>query len=651
MGRDSSLFRHLSQVDFEEIRLKGTSEAKEVIDRVVKTDLEYFLGGPHVLYKDAVEEFFKTATISDDKITANVCGTEIELTEALVAKSLRLPTTGQDATADIEIKTFEAACQILSATKEPIKPAPGSRKKKAAKKAVPTKEKAESKGKEKVTFSEPPQQTEDEESASNSERTDTERTDDERSTNEEEHSGQSPNNAGPDANPETTEGSEEGGEDAGDEGGDKDNEEAEEAEADRISLKLLQGAKKRAESIEELYLEWHEHRFGKPYSQILPGYTDVECIQRLKEVEDLIMNLTKSNTIEEITEEFEEVGPEDTLTPRVLEMLEKAKGDLIQEIDRLEAIYSQREIPVYTAPRIETSLDHCPTPPRENAASKESDERADPNLTGQSPPTQPEVFESDFTKEWVEGRLQRFEASTTERIDSSIQEFEDSAVQPFKDRFQRIVCSALKFADTTRYLLNNTRDRLSEIDEDQQEEAALRSKYFKRTVILEDTTSELKEDFGRLERETDQRLTTMADDLVGTTLERVSELEKKNAGLEDELKALSAQDELDAEASKEKEAPRSSQLTEEEEEAERLRQSEAKFPGLTKKVVAQAAKDAARLERERWRQESFAEDNKKKKAASSVSAPKKRKREPSKKVQIADLLNEVTETVISSIPQ
>ncbi|XP_047309927.1 vicilin-like seed storage protein At2g18540 [Impatiens glandulifera] len=115
--------------------------------------------------------------------------------------------------------------------------------------------------------------------------------------------------------------------------------------------------------------------------------------------------------------------------------------------------------------------------------------------------------------------------------------------------------------------------------------------------------------------------------------------------------AKRVQDALDAEAGKEKEAPRSSQLTEEEEEAERLRQSEAKFPGLTKKAAAQAAKDAARLERERQRLESFAEDNKKKKAASSVSAPKKRKREPSKKVQIADLFNEVTETVITSTSQ
>ncbi|XP_047320565.1 calponin homology domain-containing protein DDB_G0272472-like [Impatiens glandulifera] len=492
----------------------------------------------------------------------------------------------------------------------------GGRKKKADKKAAPAKAKAESKGKEKVTFSEPPQQTEDEESASHSDRTDTEKTEDERSVNEDEHSAQSPNNTGPDANLETTEGGEEDGE-------------------------------------EEVL-----HR---------------TCLLKPK------VQLRKLTTrIRKITEEFEAVGPEDTLTPRVLERLEKAKGDLIQEIDRLEAICSQRKIPVYTAPRIETSPDHCPTLPRENAASKESDERADPKLTGQSPPSQPEVSASDFTKEWVEGRLQRLEDSTAERIDIRIQEFDDSAVQPFKERSQRIICSALKFADNTRYLLNNNRDRLSEIDEDLQEEAALRSKYFKRTVILEDLTSELKEDFHRLERETDQRLAEVAGDLVSTTLGRVSELEKKNEGLEAELKALSeqvaellrvkmnadaaavevdaqaakrVQDALDAEEGKEKEAPRSSQLTEEEEEAEQIRRSEAMLPGLAKKAAAQAVKDAERLERETRRLEGFAADNKKKKAASSASAPKKRKREASKKAQIANLLNEVTETVITSKSQ
>ncbi|XP_047320083.1 stress response protein NST1-like [Impatiens glandulifera] len=170
----------------------------------------------------------------------------------------------------------------------------------------------------------------------------------------------------------------------------------------------------------------------------------------------------------------------------------------------------------------------------------------------------------------------------------------------------------------------------------------------------------------------------MADDLVGTTLDRVSELEKKNVDLVAELKALSeqvaellrvkmnadaaavaadaetakrVQDALDAEASKEKEAPRSSQLTEEEEEAARIKRGEALFPGLAKKASAQAVEDAERLEREKRRLEGYEVENKKKKAATSTSAPKKRKREAPKKVQIADLLDEVTETVITSTSQ
>ncbi|XP_047331234.1 uncharacterized protein LOC124934773 [Impatiens glandulifera] len=488
----------------------------------------------------------------------------------------------------------------------------GGRKKKAAKKAAPAKAKAESKGKEKVTSSELPQQTEDEELASFSERTDTEKTEDDRTTTE-----------GGEEDDE-----EEGDKEAGNEDGNKEKEEAEEAEADRISRKLLQGVKKRAESIEELYLEWHDHRYGTPYREILPGHTDVECIQRLEEVEDLIMNLTNSNTLQEvqyrtcllkpkvqlrklttriqkITEELEKLGPEDTVVPRVLARLEKAKGELAQEIERLEAICSRMKIPVYTPPQIETAPEHCPTPPKENAALMESDERADPNLTGQSSPPQPEVSASDFTKEWVEDRLQKLEASTSELIDNRIQEFEDSAVQPFKDRSNRIFDSALKFTDATRCLLERNQEWFSEIGEDLREEAVQRSKCVQRTAILEDLTSDLKKDFDRLERETDQRLTSMNDDLVGTTLDRVSELEKKNVGLEAELKALSAQvaellrvkDALDAEAAKEKEAPRSSQLTEEEEEAARIKRAEAIFPRLTKKAVAQAAEDAERLER------------------------------------------------------
>ncbi|XP_047312583.1 titin-like [Impatiens glandulifera] len=681
MGRNSVLFKHMTQVDFEEIRQKGTPAAVEVINLVAEAGLEYFLGGPHVLYRNAVEEFFNTATLSGKKITATVGGTEFELTEESVAESLRLPTAGQDATADIELKTFEAACQILSATKEPIKvserkqPAPGStggRKKPSTKKSAPAKEKGESKGKEKVVFSEPPQQTEEEESDSTSEQTELEKTDDER-PNDEEHSGPSPDNTGKGANPETVEGGEEDSE--------EEEEEDEPTKADTIARQILEVIERRADKVGEIYREWHEHRFSKRYRNILPGFTDEVCFQRLKEIEDIVMDLTNSETIHQalgrtfvlrpraqlwkltilirkITERFEEVTTEDTLTPLVLERLEKARGELVEEIERLEVMYGQREIPHYTPPRIDKSQTHGPTPPRANPATNETDERADPPLTGQLPHEQPEVSKPGVTKEWVK---------------SLLQEFADSTVHPLEEKMQRTVGQALRFANNTKRYLLRADDRFSQLEDDHREDAVLRSNHLRRTVILEDQTSEIEEKFDRLERETDQRLTEVTEDLVGTTLGRVSELEKKNAGLEADLKALSAQvaellkakmnadaavveanaraaqevqDALDNEARKAKEPL---QLTKEE-VAERERRAMAKFPGLAETVAAQQREDAERLNNERQRLANFAKANEKKKAASSVSVPTKRKRESSKKAQVAELLNEVTDTVIESIP-
>ncbi|XP_047326471.1 uncharacterized protein LOC124930152 [Impatiens glandulifera] len=298
-------------------------------------------------------------------------------------------------------------------------------------------------------------------------------------------------------------------------------------------------------------------------------------------------------------------------------------------------MYKQREIPHYIPPRIENGQTNEATPSRANPATDDTDERTDPPLTGQSPHKQPEVSEPGVTEE---------------RVKILIQEFADSAAQRLEEKMQRTVSSALKFANKTRQLLLRTDDRFSEIEDDQQKEAVLHSNHLRRTVILEDTTSKIKENFDRLERETDERLTEVIKDLVDTTLDRVSDLEKKNAGLEDELKALSAQvaellkAKINADA-----AADPPQLTEEE-EAERVRRTEAKFPGFAKSVAAQAAKDAERLERERQRLEDFAAANEKKKAASSASIPAKRKRKPSKKDLVTGLLNEVTETVIEGLP-
>ncbi|XP_047331258.1 uncharacterized abhydrolase domain-containing protein DDB_G0269086-like [Impatiens glandulifera] len=555
------------------------------------------------------------------------------------------------------------------------KPTPGATggRKKTSKKSVAAKEKAEGKGKEKVVFSEPPQQTEEKESASTSKRTESEKTDDER-PDDEEHSGPSPDNTGTGANPKTAEGGEEISE--------EEEEEDEPTKDDTIARKILKVIEQRADKVGEIYREWHEHRFSKRYRHILPGFTDEECFQRLKEIKDVVMDLTNSETIHEalgrtfilrpraqlrkltirirkITARFEEVTTEDTLTPLVLQRPEKARGELVEEIERLEVMYRQREIPHYTPPRIDKSQTHGPTPPRANLATNETDEGTETPLTAQQQTEQTGASEPGVTKEWVK---------------SLLQEFADSAVHPLEEKLKRTVSSALRFANNTRQLLLRTDDRFSEIEDDCREEAVLRSNHLRRTVILEDKTFEIEENFDRLERETEARLTEVTEDLVGTTLGRVSELEKKNAGLEADLKALTAQvaellkakmnvdaavveanaraaqevqDALDNEARKEKEPP---QLTEEE-RAERERRTEARFPGLAKSVAAQAAKDAERLERERQRLEGFAAANEKKNAASSVSVPTKRKRESSKKVQEAELLNEVTDTVIESIPE
>ncbi|XP_047320571.1 neurofilament heavy polypeptide-like [Impatiens glandulifera] len=507
---------------------------------------------------------------------------------------------------------------------------------------------------------------EEEESASTSERTGSEKTDDE------EQSGQSPDNAGTGANPETAEGGEEHSE--------EEEEEDDATKADRIARRLLEVIARRADNVGEIYREWHEHRFNKLYRDILLDFTDEECFQRLKEVEEIVMVLTNSETIHEalgrtsvirprarlqkltvrirkIKERYEDTS-EDTLTPLVLQRLEKAREELVEEIKRLEEMYKQREISHYTAPRIDKSPTHRPTPPRADPATNKTDERTDPPLTGQPPHDQPEVSEPGVTKEWVK---------------SLLQEFEDSTVNPLEEKMQRPVSSALRFANKTRQLLLWEDNQMSEIEDGYREEAESRSKQLQRTVILEDKTSEIEKNFDRLERETDQRLTEVTEDLIGTTLGRVSELEKKNEGLEAELKALTAQvaellnakinadvavmeanaraaqevqDALDNKARKAKDPP---QLTEEE-RAERERRTAAKYPGLAKSVAAQAAKDAERLDRERQRLEGFAAANKKKKEVHSSSVPAKRKRESSKKAQVADLLNEVTDTVIESIP-
>ncbi|XP_047335528.1 inner centromere protein-like [Impatiens glandulifera] len=246
---------------------------------------------------------------------------------------------------------------------------------------------------------------------------------------------------------------------------------------------------------------------------------------------------------------------------------------------------------------------------------------------------------------------------------------------------KRTVSLSLRFANKTRHDLVKGQDRISQIEADYRDEVVLRNNHLQRTEALEDTTSGIKDDFDRLERETEQQLREVTEDLVGSTLSRVSELEKKNASLEDrnekleaDLKALTAQvdeiikakvnadiavveansreakevqDALDEEARREKEPP---QLTEDE-IAERERRTRDKYPGLEESVADQQREDAERLNAQKQGLEDFATAHKKKKtAAPSSSVPAKRKRKSSKKAQVVGLLDSLTETVIENQP-
>ncbi|XP_047320570.1 stress response protein NST1-like [Impatiens glandulifera] len=552
--------------------------------------------------------------------------------------------------------------------RESEQPAPGStsgrKRKSTAKKPAPAKDKSGGKAKEKIVFMEPPTQDE-EESASTSDRTGSQKTDehpsDREGPNEEEHSGTSPNNTGAAGSLENTD----GGADASEE---------EEATPDDdqkmaaiIVRNILEEIELRVQTVGALYREWHEYRCDKFYKHILPGLTDEQCFRRMKEIDENVISLTHAETLNEARDRCAIVRPRARLqkltarirklkeryvagTPKanlqllVLEKLEIAKGEFAEEIDRLEAVYRQREKPHSPAPETSNGQNRSETPPPEN----------------------PDINETD----------ERIEAPFTEQLETD---------QP-GEKIKKTVRLALLFAEKTRDDLVKAGDRITVIENEYRDDVILHNEHYQQTEDLEDKTSMIKDDMDRFERETEQRFKEVDEDLgrsrndVGSTLDRVTDLEKKNANLEDrndkleaDLKALTAQvdellkakmnadtaiEEANARAAKEvqhaldeetrrtKETPR---LTDEE-IAERERITAAKYPGLAKSIAVQAAKDAERLNAQKQGFEEYARAHKKKKTAPSSSVTAKRKRKTSKKAQVAGMLERITETIIENQP-
>ncbi|XP_047339511.1 eukaryotic translation initiation factor 5B-like [Impatiens glandulifera] len=407
---------------------------------------------------------------------------------------------------------------------------------------------------------------------------------------------------------------------------------------------------------------------------MLPGLTDEQCFRRLKEMEETVMSLTNAETPSQAMDRYAIVRPRARLqkltvriqklkeryiagTPKanlqllVLDKLEIKRGELNEEIEQIDAVHIQREKPHSPAHETDDGQNHSATPPLADPVINETDERAGTPLTGQLETDQPGVSEPGVTEERVK-----------------------------ETKVKKVVRQTLLLAKKTRDDLVKAHDRITAIEADYRDETVLRNNHLRRTEELDEKTSGIVDDLDRLERETEQRLTEVTEDLVSSTLDRVKDLEKKNVSLEDrndkleaDLKALTehvaelinakinadiaveeanaraakeVQDTLDEEARRAKEAPRLS----EEEIAERERITETKYPGLARSIAAQAAEDAKRLNTERQRLDKFATAHKKKKAASSSSVPAKRKRKISKKAQVAGLLERITETVIDTEP-
>ncbi|XP_047314413.1 Golgi integral membrane protein 4-like [Impatiens glandulifera] len=335
-------------------------------------------------------------------------------------------------------------------------------------------------------------------------------------------------------------------------------------------------------------------------------------------------------------------------------MLEVKKGEFIDEIDRLDAVRRQREIAHSPRPETNDGQNRGETPPLADPVINETDERTETPFTG--------PFETD-------------------------QPGDSEPVRPWKRKIKKAARQTIVLAEKTRDDLVKADDRITEIEADYRDDTTLHNEHLKRTEDLEGKTSKMVDDMDRFQEKTEQQLTKVDEDLgrsraeVASTLNRVISLEEKNASLEDrntqlevDLKALTEQvnelikakinadtaveeanaraakdiqDALDEETRKAKEAPRLS----EEEIAVREQNIAAKNSALAKSMAAQAAKDVERLNAQKQGLEGYAKAHKKTKAASSSSVPTKRKRKtPSRKVQVTRMLERITETNIETPP-
>ncbi|XP_047306355.1 uncharacterized protein LOC124909753 [Impatiens glandulifera] len=495
-----------------------------------------------------------------------------------------------------------------------------------------------------------------------SERTGSQKTDDnpsdkEEGSIEEEQSATSLDNAGAAASLENTDAGADG---RGEEEVPVDNDQK---IAENIVRRIMEEIDLRAQAAAEVYSEWLGYRCNKFFKHMLPGLTDGQSFRRLKEIEKDVIRLTNGEDLSEamdrqallvpharlqkltvhirkLSERYVAGTPTAKLQLLVLDKLEIKKGEFTDEIEQLEAVHRQRD--TAHSPRPETDDGQNPgnTSHLADPVINETDERIETPFTGPLETDQPGDSEP---------------AITEERVKTLIQEFANRKVRPWKKKIKKAAVQTITLAQTTRDNLVKAEARIAEIEVNYRDDTVLYNAHLKRTVDLEDKTSKMVDDLERFQEKPDQQFTKVDEDLgrssteVGSTLDRVIDLEKKNTSLEErndrleaDLKAVTEevtklinaklnadkaveeanaqatkdiQDALDEETRKAKETP---QLTEEELTV-RTQKLAARNPALAKSIAAQVAEDAER-------------------------------KTPSRKVQVAGMLERITETIIKTQP-
>ncbi|XP_047313745.1 myosin heavy chain, clone 203-like [Impatiens glandulifera] len=461
--------------------------------------------------------------------------------------------------------------------------------------------------------------------------------------------------------------------------------------AENIVRRIMEEIDLQAHEASEVYCEWFRYRCDKFFKHMLLGLTTGQRFERLMEIEENVISLTKAKDpsealdrhaiveprarlqklaehIRKLTERYVAGTPTSKLQLLVLELLAVKKGEFIDEVVRLETVREQQNTTYST--RLENVDGQNPgdKSPLADQAINETDERTETPLTG--PRASVQTGDSE-------------PALTEEKVKSLIQEFVNDAVKPWKKKAKRVAVQAFRMAETTRDDLGKANERITSVETKYPDADALYDAHLNRTIALEDTTSKLVDDLERFQEKTEQRLTKVDEDLgqsstqVGSILDKVTNLEEKNASLEErntkleaDLKAVTEQvnelikaklaadkaveeenaqaakelqDALDEETRKKKEAPRLSDA----ELAERIRNVSARNPALAKAIAAQEAKDAERFNAEKQRYDEYAKAHKKTKVAPSSSATGTRKSKvPSRKAQVTEMLGRITETVV-----